>query len=425
MACYSGPVARLAVKLLLVTSRFPFGPKESFLTEEVLELSKLFDITLFPAVPTAQAAAVPELLARSVRMRLFSPAVLRLALAETLRSPLQVMQSFTAIVGAPRAVHAKIKNALVFPTALAAARVARDERIDHVHAYWMSAPSTVAYVVARLCAIPWSATGHRYDLVDFNVRTVGTPSSGFFATAQFVRTISQQGAERLAHLALKGPPVHVIHLGVALPAQREPAAANALHLVCAANLEPVKGHQTLLRALASAIQSVPVRLTIAGDGSSRASLEALTAELGINEYVTFEGVVPHDRLLMRLRAGEFHAAILTSVDEGPAQREGIPVFLVEAMAAGLPVVATRSGAIVELAGDGAALLCDPGDSAGVSTAIVALAKDAQLQARLRAAGRARVERDFDVRSCAMTLSEHICGKREPAIVSAPGVEIPA
>jgi glycosyltransferase involved in cell wall biosynthesis len=153
-----------------------------------------------------------------------------------------------------------------------------------------------------------------------------------------------------------------------------------------------------------------VHVTIAGAGSLRASLEALAAELGINEYVTFEGVVPHDRLLARLRAGEFHAAILTSVDDGPAQREGIPVFLMEAMAVGLPVIATRSGAIVELGGDDAALLCDPGDSEGVSRAIVALAEDPHLRARFGAAGRARVEREFDARSCARMLSEQICNR---------------
>jgi colanic acid/amylovoran biosynthesis glycosyltransferase len=395
------------MKLLIVTSRFPFGPTESFLTEEVLELSKRFDITLFPAVPTAQATAVQELRTRSIRMRLLSPAVLRDALAETLRNPLEVTRTFATVVGAPRALHAKIKNALVFPTALAAARIAREERIHHVHAYWMSAPSTVAYVVARLCAIPWSATGHRYDLVDFNVRTVGPPSSGFFATARFVRTISQQGAERLAHFARKGPPVRVIHLGVALPAHREPAAINELHLVCAANLEPVKGHETLIRALAGAVQSAPVRLTIAGDGRQRASLEALTAKLGLAAYITFEGAVPHKRLLARLRSGDFHAAILTSIDEGPAQREGIPVFLMEAMASGLPVIATRSGAIHELAGEGAALLCDPGDVEGVSRAIVALATDALLRAHFSMAGRARVERDFNACSCAMMLGAEI------------------
>jgi colanic acid/amylovoran biosynthesis glycosyltransferase len=397
----------VVMKLLIVTSRFPFGPAESFLTEEVLELSKVFDIKLFPAVPTAEAAAVAQLRTRSIRMRLLSSAVLRDALAETLRDPLEVLRTFATIVRSPRALHARIKNALVFPTALAAARIARDERIQHVHAYWMSAPSTVAYVVARLCGIPWSATGHRYDLVDFNVRTIGRPSSGFFATARFVRAISRQGAERLAHFAPRRPPVHVIHLGVALPAQRERAVAKDLHLLCAANLEPVKGHETLLRALARAVESVPVRLTIAGDGRLRASLEALTSELGLKEHVTFEGVVPHNRLLARLRTDEFAAAILTSIDEGPAQREGIPVFLMEAMASGLPVIATRSGAIAELGGEDAALLCDPGDVGSVTRAIVSLAEDPELRARFSAAGRKRVEREFDARSCAMLLREEI------------------
>ena len=395
------------MKLLLVTSRFPFGPAESFLTEEVLELSKRFEIKLFPAVPTSEATAVQELRTRAIRMRLLSPPVLRGAIAETLRNPLAVIRLFATVVGAPRSFHAKIKNALVFPTALAAARIARDERIHHVHAYWMSAPSTVAYVVARLCGIPWSATGHRYDLVDFNVRTVGKPSSGFFSSARFVRTISQQGAERLTHFSRKGPPVHVIHLGVALPTPREPASDDEMHLVCAAHLEPVKGHETLLRALARAVQSAPVRLTIAGDGRLRANLEHLTTQLGLRKQVTFEGAIPHNQLLARMRGGEFHAAILTSVDEGPAQREGIPVFLMEAMASGLPVIATRSGAIAELGGGNAALLCDPGDIEGLARAIVALGLDPHLRAHLGAAGRARVEREFDARSCAMMLSEQI------------------
>jgi colanic acid/amylovoran biosynthesis glycosyltransferase len=415
------------MKLLLVTSRFPFGPKEAFLTEEIAQLAQRFDVIVVPALPTSEPLAVPWLRERAARFRLLSLKVLRLALAEVLHRPMQTARTFVAAVGAPRSIRAKVKNAAIFPTALALARIARRERIDHAHAYWLTTPSTIAFVVSELCGISWSATGHRYDLVDFNVRTEGVPNAGFFPRARFVRAISKQGSSSLAAAFVDGkPPLRMIHLGVALPPEQPVYEKHdVLHLLCAANLEAVKGHETLLRALRIASERVAVRCTIAGDGALRERLERLVWELRLQDRVVFEGVVAHETLLKRMSSREYDVAILTSVDEGAAKREGIPVFLMEAMARGLPVIATRSGAVTEVASDANALLCAPGDADAVARAIVALAQDDDLRRRLADAARKTIEAEFDAAVCARALAAQIGDEPRAHSVTVKGIEIPA
>jgi glycosyltransferase involved in cell wall biosynthesis len=97
----------------------------------------------------------------------------------------------------------------------------------------------------------------------------------------------------------------------------------------------------------------------------------------------------------------------------------------ESMARGVPVIATRSGAVTELADDRNALLCEPNDSEGVARAIVELARDPALRDRLGAAGRERIEQEFDVRACSRTLAEAIDDERGLIFVTSPGVEISA
>lgn len=398
------------MRLLLVTSRFPFGPKESFLTQEIEELMRRFDVMIAPARPTAEPVAVARMEPAAVRFPLMHPRVLARAAAEVLRNPLRATATFVTVVRSPRALHARLKNAAMFPTALALAGLARKRRIDHVHAYWLSGPATIAYVVARMNGITWSATGHRYDLVDFNVRTVGKPHAGFLSSARFVRTISQQGAAQLARAFQRAViSMHVIPLGVRLAAPAPRTTARCLRLICAANLEPVKGHRDLLRALALASTRCDVHLTIAGDGTLRHELPALVRELGLERRVTFAGAVAHERLLNALSAGEYDGAILTSIDQGPEQREGIPVFLMESMAAGLPVIATRSGAVGELADDDVALVCAPGDINAIAESIVRLAADANVRERLGECARARIARNFESSASAARLASLIRG----------------
>lgn len=372
--------ARIAV----VTARFPNGPTESFFEPEIAELSRRHDVWVFPCVH--------DLCTLDVALN---------ALQEFVRTPLRVLRLFAAIVRAPRSLHARIKNAAVFPKALALARQTRRLGVEHVHAYWLSAPATTAYVISQQNGIPWSATGHRYDLVDFNMTSGPRPNAGFLRYASFIRTISKTGAHVVRQvIPASGPRIEVVRLGVRVPTGQAPQRSRRdLRVLCAASLVRVKDHPTLFRAIARVLESgVRITCTLAGDGSERRSLELLARTQGLRDVVRFEGFVSHALLLHRLQKGEFDVVLLTSTDRGLWCCEGVPVSLMEAMAAGIPCIATSSGGVGELVVDDEnGLLCPPGDDGAIGGALLRLARDADLRQRLGARARETILQTFDAR----------------------------
>jgi colanic acid/amylovoran biosynthesis glycosyltransferase len=379
-----------APRLAVVTARFPHGPSESFLHEEIEALRAHAEVRVVSALPG-----------------MLSGRTLHSAALEVARAPLRAARTFAAVVAGPQALHAKIKNAAIFPKALAVARAARMDRIEHIHACWLSAPATVAYVVSKMNGIPWSATGHRYDLVDFNATTVGRPHPGFLPDARFLRTISLRGRRALLRARGVDPDrIHTIHLGVRLPDYVEPAPGPRLRLLYAAALVPVKDHATLFRALQAALtRGISVACTLAGDGPERSSLVRLAAQLGIAGIVRFMGHVPHDDLLADLRRGAYDAVVLTSLDRGLQLCEGIPVSLMEAMAVSAPCIATDSGSVGELVVSGEnGILCPPGDANAIAEAIQTFAADVELRRRLGKAARATIAREYDAAENARRLA---------------------
>jgi glycosyltransferase involved in cell wall biosynthesis len=136
-------------------------------------------------------------------------------------------------------------------------------------------------------------------------------------------------------------------------------------------------------ALAALSRTEGVTLLIAGDGDQRAPLEALVAELGLDARVRFLGPLPRDRIIELFRAAD--ASILSS------SWENFPHTVVEALAAGTPVLATSAGGVAEVVRDGEnGLLVAPGDVRGLAEAIRRFFGDAVLRDRLRAASVASV-----------------------------------
>jgi glycosyltransferase involved in cell wall biosynthesis len=183
--------------------------------------------------------------------------------------------------------------------------------------------------------------------------------------------------------------VAVIRNGIDLDrfACRGPDPAGPAVLV--ARLAPEKDIGTLLRATALIVGQRPdFRLQIAGDGVCRPDLEALSAQLGLPNYVRFLGTV---RDVPNLLTGA-RLFVLSSVSEG------ISLTLLEAMARGLPVVATRVGGNPEVVADGeTGLLVPARDPGELANAVLGLWGQADACARMGLASRQRVERYFDVR----------------------------
>ena len=96
-----------------------------------------------------------------------------------------------------------------------------------------------------------------------------------------------------------------------------------------------------------------------------------------------------------LREGECDVMVLPSIRMADGAEEGIPVALMEALAHGVPAVATETGGIPELLADGAGVLVKPASSIDLADALERLLTDPVARAALADAGRGRVERDFD------------------------------
>jgi glycosyltransferase involved in cell wall biosynthesis len=146
-----------------------------------------------------------------------------------------------------------------------------------------------------------------------------------------------------------------------------------------ARLDPIKDHETALRAFARFGARVPeARLRFVGDGPRRGGLERLANALELGDRVEFMGT----RLDVPEQIGSFDIFVYATT-----VGEGFGVVLAEAMAAGVPVVATDIGPCAEVLGEGSAgLLVPPHDPDALAEGIGALWKDPELRARLSAAG---------------------------------------
>jgi glycosyltransferase involved in cell wall biosynthesis len=152
--------------------------------------------------------------------------------------------------------------------------------------------------------------------------------------------------------------------------------------------EPKKGLRTFLAAAARVAAAEPrARFVLIGDGPARQELERRAASLGLRERVRFHGEVEDpERLLPGL-----------DLLAQPSLWEGFGLSVVEAMAAGVPVVASRVGGIPEAARDESeAVLVPPGDATRLAEAMVSLLRDPARAARLGAAGRRRALEEFSL-----------------------------
>jgi glycosyltransferase involved in cell wall biosynthesis len=158
---------------------------------------------------------------------------------------------------------------------------------------------------------------------------------------------------------------------------------------------PVKDLATLVRAFARVVDRLPqARLFLAGDGETREALERLTRSLGVGDRVVFAGWL--DTLPQVYEACDVVA--LSSINEGT------PLAIIEAMAAGRPVVSTAVGGVPDIVQHGVTgLLVESGDSPALAAALIQLGEDTWTRLNMGAAGRERAQSNFQPGSAATQL----------------------
>ena len=144
-----------------------------------------------------------------------------------------------------------------------------------------------------------------------------------------------------------------------------PRASGPFTFCAVGRLVPVKRFDILIRAFAARFRGNPdVRLVIGGDGAMRHDLESLARALGVHEQVSWRGALSREGV--RQAMWEAHCFVLSSAVET------FGAVLIEALAAGLPVIATRSGGPEDIVAPEVGVLLDPGDEQALAAAMVAV-----------------------------------------------------
>jgi glycosyltransferase involved in cell wall biosynthesis len=273
-------------------------------------------------------------------------------------------------------------------------RLISRERIDIVHTHMFRA-NVPGVILARLARVPVVVSHeHGSDLYGQGVRRVlnanivGRLSDTVLAVSRWDRDrlIEQDGmpADRVQVL-----PNGILPLPAATGDIRDQLASREVPLVGAlGRLDSVKGYDDLIRAVGILRdQGTPVRCVIAGVGGDEPRLTALIAELALGQDVELLGL--RDDVPSLLEA--FDVAVMSS------HSEGAPLAIIEYMAAGLPILATRVGGIPELIQDGEhGLLVAPRNPAALAAGLARLLAEPALARRLGQAARARQRAEYDL-----------------------------
>ncbi len=270
------------------------------------------------------------------------------------------------------------------------ARHLRQQGVTHLHNHFANSSCSVAMLTTEMSGIPFSFTMHgpaiffepmRWRLDEKLSRAAFVACISHFCRSQAMYFSDREHWDRY----------RIVHCGV------EPARYGAdqrqhygKRVMFVGRLDAVKGVPLLLDAFAGVIAKHPdAHLSIIGDGPDRAALEAQASLGGLTDRVTFLGYRPQDEV-----AGLLQTADMLVL---PSFAEGVPVVLMEAMASRIPVIASQVAGVAELVSDGESGFVIPaGDLETLTERLDRLLSDPALCARMGAAGRAKVEADFDI-----------------------------
>jgi glycosyltransferase involved in cell wall biosynthesis len=250
-----------------------------------------------------------------------------------------------------------------------------DPDVVHAHVFQAGFPALfLGRAAGAPVAITEHYTGFERGMVTGSDRWVARQA---FTRADLVAPVSEELRARLA-AEFPGGRYRVLPNTVDTaifhpPVERPPAPP--VRMLTVGDLTEKKGQAHLLDALARlGADGVDVRLEVIGAGEDRAALERRTAELGLGERVSFAGVKSRAEVAEAMRAA--HLFVL------PSLYENAPVVLIEAMASGLPAVATRVGGVPEIVDESSGALVAPGDVDALAGALAGMcARHAELDPR--------------------------------------------
>ncbi len=392
------------MRVAVFTNQFP-GRLNTFFARDMralLECGIELDIFAFYPPDDRLWANVPRLLDASVlprnRVHHVTPAaVLRGALPWPGQRTVPILRDSVPILAAAARYGPNAVAKSAYASAYASASIRRfgKQRFDHVLAYWGNHAASVAYLFHRNTQpdIPFSMFVHaRMDLYH---QPAFLPekmlyADNVFLVCEYNRTYLRQHYPEVYDRIASRLVVH--HLGLPLeqmPFSTDERAGN--RLIAVGNLEPLKGHAGLLRAMAALREGgTDLSLDLVGGGEQEGALRRLAGELALGDRVQFHGWLGEDQVLALMR----RATVLVHPSVAP---DAMPTVVKEALAVGTPVIASDLGGIPEMLDDGCCgLLVPPGDVPALARTIKTLIEDGRRRQELATAGRRHMEARFNL-----------------------------
>ncbi len=269
-------------------------------------------------------------------------------------------------------------------------RLIRKVRPDVVHTHTSKA-GVIGRLAARLAGVPAIFTAHTWCFAEgtsWKWKAVGIPAERIAARcAEQIITVSEANRELAMHHRIAAPDKFVtVHNGIAdSPRQANPGEKSLPRIVMVARFSEQKAQGLLIDAVAQI--RAPFRLLLVGDGPLRAAVERQVAKLNLGDRVSFLG----QRMdIAEILASSHIFALFT-------RWEGFPISILEAMRAGLPVVASDVNGVREAVAEGATgFLAPAGDIAIFRRRLEQLLEDNSLREKFGIAGRQRFEKEFTV-----------------------------
>lgn len=384
------------MRIAYLTGEYPRAT-DTFIQREVAGLRELgVEVHTFSVRPTGTEHIVgPEQKAERDRTTTLLPPnlphLLHAHLSLLLQSPRRYVRGLKLTwEGRSPGLKALLYQLFYFIEAGTLAHALKQRQIQHLHNHLADSSCTVAMIAATLTGIPFSFTIHgpaiffepyRWRL-DLKVQQ-----------ALFVSCISYYCRSQLM---LFCPPeqwhkLHIIHCGVDIrrftPVVHQPDHKRLLYT---GRLSAAKGLPILFQALGQVVLHHPdLVLTIVGDGPDRSALEALAIQFKLTPYLKFVGYQSQEAVCQYLHNSDIFVL--------PSFSEGLPVALMEALAAGVPVITTPVAGISELVEHGInGYLVPPGAVEPLAQRIYELLEDTPLRQQLGHAGHLKVAQEFNL-----------------------------
>ncbi len=409
----------LGLRLAIFTNQFPCRPctffardiralLEAHCTVDIFPLYPL-DADLWPEVPPILG---PDIFNRGRVHHLPLRDVLRSAVPNGLGRGRSVTGEALRIQGSAArfGMGPVAKSTYAIAAAMLWARRFPAGSFDHVFAYWGNYAATAAYLYHRLThpTVPFSMIVHaRMDLYQDQVYLAQKMlyADNVFLVCEYNRGyIREKFPGDFPRLADR---LRIHHLGLDFSdVGYQPDGRIPHRLLAVGRLERLKGFDRLLEAMALLVRrGMPVTLDLVGGGEEEAALRKLAATLGIAQAVTFHGWVQPDAVLAAMR----QAAVLV---HPPVTLDAMPTVIKEAIAVGLPVVASDMAGIPEILDQGrCGMLVPPGDVTALAEAIHSLLSDPARRRVLADAGRGHAERTFDLWANGQALARQLQSTR--------------